>query len=106
MHEYSRLSPQEYLRYRRSFHGSDEMLCSTELAHNLTSEWEDVPDEIQQQVRAGGWDDLLVQIVALSRLKQSLRAEAETRHEAAISEQILTFIDVHMQAGKTMTGNC
>jgi len=95
-HEYSRISPETYLRYRKSFHGSDEMLSSTELADNLTSEWKDVPDGIQQQVRAAGWDDLLVVMVALSRVKQSLRVEAETSYETAITEQIVAFIDDHI----------
>ena len=103
-HEYSRINPEKYLRYRSSFHGSDELLSSTELAHNLTSEWEDVPDAIQQQVRAAGWDDLLVQMVALSRFKQSLRVEAETSYETAISKQIVAFIDEHIAGRKDDDG--
>ncbi len=105
LHEYSRLSPQEYLRYRRSFHGSDEMLSSTELAHNLTSEWEDVPDEIQQQVRAAGWDGLLIQMVALSRLKQPARVEAENELESNLTKQVAVFIDDHIAGRVDTDGN-
>ncbi len=105
MHEYSRLSPQEYLRDRRSFHGSDEMLSSTELAHNLTSEWEYVPAEIQQQVRAAGWDGLLIQMVALSRLKQPARVEAENELESNLTKQVVVFIDDHIAGRVDTDGN-
>ena len=101
-HEYSRVGDDRYLRHPRRQSEKGPPISGSQLAESLVPQTGKINDELLGQLKATGWDQLILKIerVAKRRIKK-YRVE-EAKKNASFTKAVVAFFD-HFLGGRDNT---